>query len=105
MGKENKNKVVLIAGVVILVIIILLFIPSLLNDKKELDELEYEGQLIQEGKVVSDTDVINEIVKVLKERNANRLNQYITTDFEYWRNRKATNNKFILDRFTIFYER
>ena len=105
MGKENKNKVVLIAGVVILVIIILLFIPSLLNDKKELDELEYEGKLIQEGKVVSDTEVINEIVNILKERNENELNQYITTDFEYWKDREATNNKFILDRLTISYER
>lgn len=105
MVKENNNKVTWIIAIVILVIVLMIFVPNLIKNKKELENLEHEGELIEEGKVISDSEVINEILNILKERNENRLNQYITTDFEYWKNRKTTNNKFILDRLTISYER
>lgn len=80
---NNSNKVVWITGLIILILVLLLFIPKLVDDKKELDELEYERQLIQEGKVISDTEVINEIVNTLKERKEEQLNSYIATDFTY----------------------
>lgn len=82
----EKNKMTWIVGIVMLMLVLLAFIPGILNDKKEADELDHEKQLIEEGKVVTDTEVIEQIIKILKDRNEKSLSQYATTDSEYWRN-------------------
>lgn len=90
--RNNSNKIAWITGLIILILVLSLFIPKLVDDKKELDELKYEGQFIQEGKVVSDTEVINEIVNILKERKKEQLNSYITADFTYINNNEIESN-------------
>ena len=102
MDRENKNKAVWIAGIVILVIILLIFVPSLLKDKEELKNLEREGQLLQQGKYISDVEIVEEVINILKDRNEKALNQYLTSEFEYWRERRKKEYRFSLERFAIY---
>lgn len=97
MAKKEKNKTVWIASIVILVIILLLFVPNLIENKKELEYLKHKGELIQQGKSVSDTEIIGKVIDILKIRDKGELNRYLSNDFEYWRERKRTVDNLFLE--------
>ncbi len=85
-NKKNDNKIVWIIGTIVLIVILIIFIVDLSNSKKELDTAELEYNLIQEGKVKSSDNVINEIVAILKNRDEEKLTNYLTEDFSYINN-------------------
>lgn len=103
MEKENNNKAIWIIAIIILVIGLMIFLPKLIENKKELENLQNEGQLIEQGKNISDVEVIEEIISILKNRNDEELKQYCSSNFEYWRERREKSNKFFLERFTIYH--
>lgn len=92
MVKENNNKVPWIIAIVILVIVLIIFVPDLIENKKDLENLKHEGELIEEGKVILDSDIINEIINIFKARKEEQLNSYITTDFTYINNNGVESN-------------
>lgn len=94
--KKMNNKVALIVGVLILILVLLIFIPALLERQKELELLQHEEQLIRQGKVKNDRDVINAIVEILKERNESKLQQYLASNFLYYDNNNIE-HKYISD--------
>lgn len=86
MKKKQDNKSVWITGGIILAIILLIFIPEIIKGKKKLDTVKREYNLIQEGKVKNDNEVINEIIDILRNRDKDKLEQYLKDDFVYINN-------------------
>lgn len=85
-NKKNDNKIVWVIGTIIFFVILIIFILNLSESKKELDAAKLEYNLIQEGKAKSSDDIINEIVAILKNRDEEKLTNYLTEDFSYINN-------------------
>lgn len=77
----------MIALVVIFAIVIFMIITNLVGENIEYEQnAKHEQQLIQEGKVKSHKEVINEIVEILKNKEENKIKEYLADDFIYYDN-------------------
>lgn len=83
--KKNNNFIWTIGGIILL-IILLISVANFLENKKELDVIAHERELIQEGKVEASEEIVREIAEILKNREEDALEQYLTEDFSYWKN-------------------
>lgn len=89
----------MIALVVIFAIVIFMIITNLVGENIEYEQnVKHEQQLIQEGKVKSHKEVINEIVEILKNKEENKIKEYIAEDFVYY-NDNNTESKYISNLF------
>ena len=86
MEEKKNNKFIWIIGGIILHIILLISVTNFLENKKELDVIAHERELIQEGKVEASEEIVREIAEILKNREEDALEQYLTEDFSYWKN-------------------
>lgn len=83
---KDKNKG-LGCAITLLILAAIIFIPLIINtisDSIESDkEARHEVQLIEEGKTKSASDVINEIMEILKNRDETKLEEYLAENFIY----------------------
>lgn len=85
-NKNNGNGCAIILFIVFLIIFVPILIGLISNNIKSSNKLKLEQQLIQEGKVKSDNEVINEIVDILKNRDENKLKGYLSKNITYYDN-------------------
>lgn len=53
------------------------------NNIKSSNKEKHEALLIEEGKIKTDSEVINEIIEILIERNGRKLEEYLSYEFVY----------------------
>lgn len=90
MKKENNEKSVTGCLIVFLIVFILIFLPILIglisNNVKVSIQEKHEAKLIQEGKTKTHNETINEIIEILKNKDKEKIKDYLTTDFTYYDN-------------------
>lgn len=99
-NKSNGSGCAIVLFVVFLIIFLPILIWLISNNIENSNKLKHEQQLIQEGKVKSDNEVINEIVNVLKYRDENKLKEYLSENIIYYDNNieyKYLSNSFWYD--------
>ena len=84
-NRENKNFIIII-GIVLIVIILIIFLPGIIKEQKKLETSKLEYKLLQEGKTINSDEIIKEIVEILKDRDEEKLKEYLSSDFKYWNN-------------------
>lgn len=88
MGIEKTKNDTTHYLIVFLIIFLLIFLPILIglvsNNIEYTNQSKHEEKLIKEGKVKTHSDVINEIVDILKKRDEEKLKEYLSSDFNYW---------------------
>lgn len=89
-NQDNKNGNGTGCLIIILIIVAIIFIPIIFNTLKEsnesLQKTKLEGKLIEEGKVKTYDKTINEILEILKNKDENKLKEYLSNDFLYYDN-------------------
>lgn len=78
--KKDDNKIVWIAGAVLLVFCLLIFVPGAIDSKKELDTAKLEYNLIQEGKTVSAEDISEKFAILLSKKKYDEASTYLSED-------------------------
>ena len=85
--KQNNGTGCLI---VFFVIFLLIFVPILIgvisNNIENSNKVKHEQRLIEDGKIKTHNEVINEILEILKSRNETKLKEYLADDFTYYDN-------------------
>lgn len=86
MKKNNeKNKTGCL--IVFLIVFLLIFVPILIvlvsNNIEKSSQTKHETKLIEEGKIKTDNDVINEIIEILKNKDEDKLKDYLSENFMY----------------------
>lgn len=88
MGIEKTKNDTTHYLIVFLIIFLLIFLPILIglvsSNIENTNQSKHEEKLIEEGKVKTHSDVINEIVDILKKRDEEKLKEYLSSDFNYW---------------------
>ncbi len=84
-SKETKHKG-LGCGIVLLILVAIIFVPMIFNSLSNLNKTKQEGKLIQEGKIIPASEIINEIVDILKNKDENKLEMYLSDNFKYYDN-------------------
>lgn len=82
-NKENKKFIVVI-GIVLIVIILIISLPEIIKEQKKLETSKLEYKLLQEGKTINSDEIVKEIVEILKDRDKEKLKEYLSSDFNYW---------------------
>ena len=91
---ENKGKISKNDGtgcsIVLFIIFLIIFVPILIglisNNIEKSNQAKHEAKLIEEGKVKTHNEVINEIVEILKNKDEKKLKEYLATDYIYYDN-------------------
>ncbi len=98
MEKGNNEKNTTGCLIVFLIIFLIIFLPILIglisNNIKVSNQEKHEAKLIEEGKTKTHNEVINEIVDIFKNRDEEKLNEYLSSNFSYWNNNN-TESKYI----------
>lgn len=85
----NKNDATGCA-IVFFIIFLIIFVPILIglvsNNIEKLNQTKHEAKLIEDGKVKTHNEVINEIIEILKNNNKEKLKEYLANDFVYYDN-------------------
>ena len=80
MGIEKTKNDATHYLIVFLIIFLLIFLPILIglvsSNIEYTNQSKHEEKLIEEGKVKTHSDVINEIVDILKKRDEEKLKEY-----------------------------
>lgn len=99
MEKENKKNTN--GGLIFLLIFLLIiFVPILVwltsDNIKNANQVKHEEKLIEEGKIKTSNEVINEIIEILKNKDENKLKEYLSENFIYSDNDRSQ-SKYIHD--------
>lgn len=89
--KENNNQTNENSGngcaIALLVIFLIIFIPVMIaifsSNTETSNKEKHIQQLTEEGKEKTSDEVINEIVKIFKDRNEGKLKEYLAESFNY----------------------
>lgn len=77
-------------AIVLLVVFLLIFVPILIgivsDSIQTSNEAKHKTELIEEGKVKTHDEVINEIVEILKSKDEVKIKSYLSKDFIYYDN-------------------
>ena len=89
--EEKKNDgtgCVIIFFIIFLIIFVPILIGLVSNNIEKLKQTNHEAKLIEDGKVKTHNEVINEIVDIFKNKNKekDKLKGYLATDFIYYDN-------------------
>lgn len=94
--KENKNQIKTNensgngCAIALLIVFLIIFVPiliSLVSNHIEIsNKSKYETKLIEEGKTKTHSEVINEIIETLKNKNEAQLKAFLSEDFTYYDN-------------------
>lgn len=108
---ENKGKGCII-GVLVLVAII--FVPMIvvpvMQHVEMTNKAKHEASLIEQGKVVSSEEFINEVIEIFKNKDEEKLKGHLAEDFVYYKSNKNKEYKYIsyffdhLTQFTTSYD-
>lgn len=97
MSKHNKNDSLTFL-IAILILVVIIFVPIIINSiSKSIEtsnQAKHEAKLVEEKKIKTDNQVIDEIIEILKKRDEIGLKEYLSDDFEYFNNDR-TESKFI----------
>lgn len=87
MEKGNNEKSTSGCLIVFFVVFLLIFLPILIglisNNSNTSNQAKHEAKLIEEGKTKTDNEVINEIAEILKNKNEEKLKEYLSENFMY----------------------
>lgn len=84
---KNNDKTFIIISVIIMAVIFIPIIIGLISSSaSESREFNHETKLIQEGKTESTSEVLDKIMKALKDRKENDFEKLLSKDFIYWDN-------------------
>lgn len=90
MGKESSEKNTNGCLIVFLIVFLLICLPILIglisNNINISNQAKHETKLIKEGKTKTDSEVINEIIEILKNKDKEKLKEYLSNDFIYYDN-------------------
>lgn len=99
MEKGNNEKNTTGCLIVFLIAFLLIFLPILIgmiaNNINTSNQAKHEMKLIEEGKVKTHNEVINEIVEILKNRDEKKLEEYLADDFIYYKSKENIENKYV----------
>ena len=84
-NKDNENnKSLLITIIIIIIIILILCLPAVTKSINELNSSKLEYKLLQEGKTIRSDEVIEKIVEIMKNKDEEKMNDYLSDDFVYY---------------------
>lgn len=84
--KNNDKMAIIIFSIILVIIFVPIIISSISNSVSESREFNHETKLIQEGKTESTSEVLDRIIKALKDRNEDDFEKLLSKDFSYWDN-------------------
>jgi len=73
-------------AIVLFIIILIIFIPMLIGSIGSLNKTKHETKLIEEGKTKTESEIINEIIEILKSKDEIQLKKYLSKEFIYYDN-------------------
>lgn len=89
-NKDNNKNEGLGCCIALLILIAIILVPIIIglisNSIKRSNEAIHEERLIEEGKIISADTIIDEVIEILKNRDEEKLKQYLTNDFSYCNN-------------------
>lgn len=90
MIKENNKKSINSYLIVFLIVFLIIFLPILIglisNNIKVSNQEKHEEKLIEEGKTKTHNEVINEIAEILKNKDKEKIKDYLAIDYTYYDN-------------------
>lgn len=90
MEKGNNEKSTSGCLIVFFMVFLLIFLPILIGllskDIKVLNQEKHEAKLIEEGKTKTHNEVINEIAEILKNKDKEKIKDYLAIDYTYYDN-------------------
>ena len=104
INNKKGNGCIIVFFIIFLIIFVPLLIKLVSNNIEDSNKAKHEATLIEEGKVKSASDVINDIMEILKSKDEAKLEEYLSEDFVYLdndRNQSKYINSFI-DDLTIY---
>lgn len=102
--KKIKNGYLIVFFIVSLLIVLPILIVLISNNINTSNQAKHEEKLIEEGKTKTHNEVINEIVEVLKNKDKEKIKDYLANDYTYYDNDNIE-HKYIssfLDDLTIY---
>lgn len=77
-------------AIVLFIIFLIIFVPILIglvsNNVEKSNQAKHEAKLIEEGKTKTHNEIINEIMQILKNKEKEQLEKYLSKDFTYYDN-------------------
>lgn len=90
MEKGNNEKSTSGCLIVFFMVFLLIFLPILIGllskDIKVSNQEKHEAKLIEEGKTKPHNEVINEIAEILKNKDKEKIKDYLAIDYTYYDN-------------------
>nr|DAS27210.1 MAG TPA: hypothetical protein [Caudoviricetes sp.] len=90
MKNENKGTSTTANLIILLIIFLLICSPILIklisNNIKNANQAKHEERLLEEGKIKTHNEVMNEIVEILKDKDKEKIKNYSAIDFVYYDN-------------------
>lgn len=83
---SNVNGGLIVFFIIFLLILVTILIGALSNNIETSNKDKHEMKLIEEGKVETADTVINQIIEILKNRDKEKINQYLSNGFIYYDN-------------------
>lgn len=83
---SNINGGLIVFFIIFLLILLPILIGALSNNIETSNQAKHESKLIEEDKVESADTIINQITDILKNRDKEQINQYLSDDFIYYNN-------------------
>lgn len=77
-SNKNTNKTLIIIMIIIGILILIPCLKSLINSTNNLNSLKLENKLLSEGKVMSLTDLNNEIAEAIKNKNYSNITTHLS---------------------------
>lgn len=104
INNKKGNGCIIAFFIIFLIIFVPLLIELISNNIENSNKAKHEATLIKEGNVKSASDVINEIMEILKNKDEAKLEEYLSEDFAYSDNDRnySKHIKGFIDDLTIY---
>lgn len=98
--KEKNNKAIWIVGAILLILVLMIFMPGLIESQQRLETSKREYNLIQEGKTISASDVVEDFTLLLSNKKYNEANKYLSSDCKLIdsQNKERVNLEYCLEK-------
>lgn len=94
INNKKGNGCIIAFFIIFLIIFIPLLVQLISNNIENSNKAKHETALIEEGKVKSASDVMDEIMEILKSKDEVKLEGYLSENFTYFDN-DGNNSKYI----------
>ena len=98
--KEKNNKAIWIVGAILLILVLMIFMPGLIESQQRLETSKREYNLIQEGKTISASDVVEDFTLLLSNKKYNEASKYLSSDCKLIdsQNKERVNLEYCLEK-------